>query len=494
MSRRAWVYIGLNLVVGAVLAGLAVSQPIPSPEAWPAFVVLTICATLTQLTKALFKSQAQSKRGTMVYTPSFIFMFAGILLLPPSLFALLVIIPRLIDWARERLRRSANLPNWYIQPFNIATLLTVGLVIQWLYLQLAPYFAGGLEFILMVGLASAYTVLNHYLIGQAVVLARQVTWRDTGVWRSDTLLADFFMLLYGSIVPSLWNTNPWLLVPALAPLYLIQRALAVPQLKQDEQELQRAKEDLEARVTERTRELQHAYQTLQAVSQQLMRTQEEERTKIARELHDQIGQALTVIKINLQTVQHSPEAPTITQRLEESIRNVERAMGLVRDLSRELRPTVLDDLGLGAALRSYLDRQAEVSGLIPDVIIDPADLRAAPDVETACFRVVQEAVTNVMRHARATRVCVELRQCDSELKLVIRDNGIGFDSRRVQESIDREGRLGLLGIQERIALVGGQVTVRSEPGQGTEICARVPLVRSHDGQPLLIHSIKSGAN
>jgi signal transduction histidine kinase len=494
VSRRAWLYIWLNLIVGAVLAGLALSQPIPSAEAWPAFGVLTIGATLAQLSKALFRSQVRSSRGTVVYTPSFVFMFAGILMLPPALFALLVIIPRVIDWARERLRRSANLPNWYIQPFNIATLLTTGLVVQWLYLQLAPYFADGVEFILLVLLASLYTALNHYLIGQVLVLARQVAWRETGVWRVDTLLADFFMLLYGSIIPSLWNTNPWLIVPAVSPLYLIQRALAVPQIRQDEQELQRAKAELELRVAERTQELQQAYQTLQAVSQQLMQAQEAERTKIARELHDQIGQALTVVKINLQTVQHSLNMTQPIPRIEESIRSVERAMELVRDLSRDLRPTVLDDLGLGPALRSYIDRQAEVSGLVPEVIVNPSDLRAPPDVETACFRVVQEAVTNIMRHAQARRVCVELKKCDSELELVVRDDGVGFDSQRVQELIDREGRLGLLGIQERIALVGGQVTIRSAPGHGTEITAQVPLARSGNGQPTTLRRMKLGAN
>ena len=258
-------------------------------------------ATLAQLLKKRFKSRAQSERGATAYSPMLIFLFAGIYVLPSSLYVLLVVVPHLIEWARERLRRSVSLANWYIQPFNISTFLIAGLVTQWAVGQLSlngPEISiGGM--LDATALALVYLALNHYLIGQVLVLAREVTWPETGVWRADNLMADLCMLLYGTVLFGVWNLNAWLVVPALTPLYFIQRALVVPQLRQQEAALQQAKHDLELRVDERTRELSSAYERLQAISQQLVQAQEDECTHLARELHDQIGQALTVVKSNL---------------------------------------------------------------------------------------------------------------------------------------------------------------------------------------------------
>lgn len=497
MSRRAWIYIIAVILMGAALAALALASPFaPTARDWAAVSLAIIAATLAQLHKKRFKSRVQSERGASAYSPMLIFLFAGLPVLAPQLYVLLVLVPHLIEWARERLRHSVSLANWYLQPFNISTFLIAGLVTQWtsrlVGLDGVQFSIGGM--VNVVCLSALYLVINHYLVGQALVLAREVKWQETGVWRSDNLLADFSMLLYGSIISDLWRSNPWLIAPALSPLYLIERALVVPQLKQEEQVLRKAKEDLEARVAERTAELRLAYERLQAVSQRLMRAQEDERTHLARELHDQISQALTVVKINLQTLQRMPEARAIAPRLGENIHSVERAMGQVRDLSRDLRPLVLDDLGLGAALRSYMDRQAETAGFVADMLIHPPDLRAAPDVETACFRVVQEAVTNVMRHAQAKRVRVGLRQCGSELDLSICDDGIGFDPCVIQRQVDQGERLGLLGIQERVMLLGGHVEIHSAPGQGTEIHARVPIEPVRNGKSPLTYSVESGAS
>ena len=308
MSRRAWFYIIAVIAVGAALAVLACARPSASASLLmgrgdgPALVAsLVTGATLAQWLKKRFKSRVQSERGATAYSPMLIFLFAGIFLLPSSLYVLLVVVPHLVEWARERLRRSVSLANWYIQPFNIATFLIAGLVTQWAVGQLGldgPEISiGGM--LNATALALVYLALNHYLIGQVVVLAREVTWPETGVWRADNLVADLFMLVYGTVLFGVWNLNAWLVVPALTPLYFIQRALAVPQLQQQEAALQQAKQDLELRVGERARELSSAYERLQAVSQQLVRAQEDERTHLARELHDQIGQALTVIKVNL---------------------------------------------------------------------------------------------------------------------------------------------------------------------------------------------------
>jgi signal transduction histidine kinase len=214
---------------------------------------------------------------------------------------------------------------------------------------------------------------------------------------------------------------------------------------------------------------------LQTLSRRLMEVQEVERRHIARELHDEIGQALTVMKINLQAVQRLLDTPALTPYLEESIRTVERTLQQVRNLSLDLRPSLLDDLGLVPALRWYVDRQAQGAGFSAQFAADPLEKRLHPDLEIVCFRIVQEALTNVTRHAQAQRVRVELRQREDELQLIICDDGVGFD---VQAALNRAAHgasMGLLGLEERALLVGGQIEIESAPGRGTEIRACFPL-------------------
>ncbi len=214
---------------------------------------------------------------------------------------------------------------------------------------------------------------------------------------------------------------------------------------------------------------------LQMLSRQLVEAQEEERRRIARELHDEIGQVLTAVRTNLQAIQLSPDPTTLGPRLGESIGIVERALQQVRDLSLDLRPSLLDDFGLVPALEWYVDRQAQRSGFEADFIADPAEMRFSSILETACFRVAQAALTNVVRHAQAKHVRVELRRTETELQLLVRDDGVGFDVSAALERAAHAATLGLLAIQERVRLAGGQVEINAAPMQGTEIRARFPL-------------------
>jgi PAS domain S-box-containing protein len=214
---------------------------------------------------------------------------------------------------------------------------------------------------------------------------------------------------------------------------------------------------------------------LQTLSRQLIGVQEAECRRLARELHDEIGQALTAVKINLEVAQNLADTPALGPRLEESVGLIESTLQQVRDLSRDLRPSLLDDLGLVAALRWYVNRQAQRAGFIPQFVADPLETRLSPDLETACFRVAQEALTNVARHAQAQHVSVELRPGPPELQLIIRDDGVGFDVRAALERAAHGASLGLLGMQERVLLVGGQIDIESTPAQGTEIRARFPM-------------------
>jgi signal transduction histidine kinase len=217
----------------------------------------------------------------------------------------------------------------------------------------------------------------------------------------------------------------------------------------------------------------------QILSQQLMQAQEAERRKLARELHDEIGQALTAVKINLQAARALDGANSMVDRLDESIGIVDQAIQQVRNLSFDLRPSLLDDLGLVAALRWYLDRQAQRVGYSADFVTEPREIRATPGLETVCFRVVQEALTNIARHARASHVRVELDCGKTELRLLVRDDGVGFDVANARRRAAGGESLGLLGMQERVFLSGGRIDIDSALGKGTEIGARFPL----DNQP-----------
>jgi PAS domain S-box-containing protein len=224
-----------------------------------------------------------------------------------------------------------------------------------------------------------------------------------------------------------------------------------------------------ARLFEQTRADRERLQTL---STRLMEAQETERRHLARELHDEIGQALTAVKINLQSVPQSADGSSAA--LQDSISIVEIALQQVRNLSLDLRPSLLDDLGLVAALRWYVDRYAQRSGVMADFSGDASKIQASPTIETACFRIVQEALTNALRHAQARHVSVELQQRDHTLHLLIHDDGLGFDVPAARERATKGGSLGLLGMEERALLVGGQLKIKSVPQQGTEIDVRLP--------------------
>ena len=231
-------------------------------------------------------------------------------------------------------------------------------------------------------------------------------------------------------------------------------------------------------ITERKQveeKLQESNDKLQLLSRRLVESQETERRHIARELHDEVGQTLTVAEMNLQAMMQSPGEAPFKGRLKESLQAVERVLEQVRDLSLNLRPSMLDDLGLEPALRWYCKRQAALVGLQPEFRADPMEDRLDPAVETACFRVAQEALTNVVRHARARVVVVELRQQEGQLHLFVRDDGVGFDVAAVREQAVLGASLGLLSMEERATLTDGGLECKSAPGQGTEIHAWFPL-------------------
>ncbi len=225
-------------------------------------------------------------------------------------------------------------------------------------------------------------------------------------------------------------------------------------------------------------QIKSANTRLSALSQQLVETQEVERRYIARELHDQVGQALTALKINLQVSQNMSLSTALSPHLEEGISIVESTLQQVRTMSLDLRPSLLDDLGLLAAMRWYIDRFSQRTGIILIFNSDLQDTRFPTNLETTCFRIAQEALTNIARHAKATRVEVNLFADDEYLQLSIYDNGIGFDVQKALEKATGGASLGLLGMQERAILSRGQLIFESAPAAGTRVKAKLSLEKA----------------
>jgi two-component system sensor histidine kinase UhpB len=221
------------------------------------------------------------------------------------------------------------------------------------------------------------------------------------------------------------------------------------------------------------RQLELSQERLRALSRRLLEVQEEERGRLARDLHDDIGQALTAMKIQLESLALGGGA--IAPRVRECVDTTRHALERVRQLSLSLRPLQLDDLGLAAALRSHLDRQAGIGGLTPHFDALDAPHGVAPDAETACFRVAQEAINNVLRHARAQHVWLRLFTAGGRLALSVRDDGVGFDLDAARRRGAAGASLGLVGMEERVALAGGSLELRSAPGQGTVLLATFAL-------------------
>lgn len=241
------------------------------------------------------------------------------------------------------------------------------------------------------------------------------------------------------------------------------------------EELRRLNAQLEAAVQERTLELQRSNRALlgtkerlQELSARLISAQEEERRHIARELHDETGQSLTLVRMQLAELAHSGADPA---RVAECARSVDHAVNHIRGLSLRLRPPMLDDLGLVDALEWVVEQQARAAAWRTRLQLQPLEDRLPGEVETACFRICQEALTNAARHAKAKEVSVALRLQANTLRLEVADDGRGFDLGVYRTPEERRKHFGLVSMSERAALAGGELEIDTAPGRGTRIRA-----------------------
>jgi signal transduction histidine kinase len=226
--------------------------------------------------------------------------------------------------------------------------------------------------------------------------------------------------------------------------------------------------DLQRAEHERAEREQLRSQLLEKV----IAAQEEERKRIARELHDDTGQALTSLMVRLKRMNEACAVPALQPQIEELRQLMAATLDGVHAMSLELRPKALDDLGLDAALQRYVRDWQVHHGVEVDLLVLGLETgRLPPAVETALYRIIQEGLTNVARHAEARRVSVVLERRDNLVRVIVEDDGIGFDTR---QPVARD-RLGLYGMQERAELLSGHLTIESAPGQGTSVFVEVPV-------------------
>jgi len=257
------------------------------------------------------------------------------------------------------------------------------------------------------------------------------------------------------------------------------------QLKHSLDEISGWNRELEQRVKQRTGELEELDQQLReqnkertALLGKIITTQEEERQRIARELHDEVGQSITSLMIGFRLLENQDP-----EKMRQGIANLKRlsaqTLDEVRHLALELRPSSIDDLGLIAALQQYTREYTDKFGVNADFQASGFEgKRLRPEVEIALYRIVQEALTNVAKHSGATKVSVLMSIRNSSIVAIVEDNGKGFDVRSILASRTKEKKLGLYGMQERASLIGGVLTIEADPGKGTTIFVEVPLTSS----------------
>ncbi len=240
------------------------------------------------------------------------------------------------------------------------------------------------------------------------------------------------------------------------------------QLQDALEKVESAKRELESRVQERTSQLRE-------IVRRVLTAQEEERRRIALELHDETAQALAALSVTLDSLLRGRKTPGEDAVLREARQIAADMMEGLRRLINALRPVALQEMRLAAALRSYAEDYLERSGIAVHATVEGTETRVPDEMELALYRIGQEALTNVARHARARNVWITLSYSRSFVRLIVKDDGIGFHSESAGAAVSGEKRLGLAGMRERAGLVGGTLTIDSAPGKGTLVQVEVHL-------------------
>ncbi|MEX5216897.1 MAG: sensor histidine kinase [Nitrospira sp.] len=324
-------------------------------------------------------------------------------------------------------------------------------------------------------------VAEAVLYGGVVLLAGAVATRP----RLPVVVAAActFLTFVGTLVGPVYPGVPlWLgvsnriisLVAIWAPVaFIYQRRRAEVRLREANESLERRVDERTSALTTSEQALKRSQEALHALTGRILTAQEEERRRISRDLHDDINQRLALLTLGLQSVEK--QAGVLSQEARDSLSSV--LGGLVslsddvRHLAYRFHPSILDDLGLETALQRLLDEFSTRTHIKVLFVHQSLPALLSKDIATALYRVVQECLSNVTRHAKATRVEVELTGDERLIELMIRDDGVGFDMEAMTTS---QRGLGLLNAQERLLVFHGICEVHSEPGKGTRVHARIP--------------------
>ena len=325
------------------------------------------------------------------------------------------------------------------------------------------------------------------LLGAWALLTQQRTFREANLpqFGRDLIWATTALLLYGvigqlfvretTLVPSNVLNSALFLQWFGIPVQLFRGLAAVMLLVF----MVRA---LKAFDVESRRRLDAANQARINALNQVVDAQEMERKRIARELHDATGQSLTAIGLGLRGVEmHIENSAAPQPGLLEKVREIKtysaNALGELHGIIADLRPQILDDMGLAAALKWYVQNYQQRRSLPSELIVEGTPYRLPAEYETVLYRITQEALTNIAKHAHATRVAVTLNFSPAEVNLTVQDNGRGFNPDQTLQRNGRNAGWGLLGMRERASLIGGHAIIESSPGQGARIRVTVPTSR-----------------
>lgn len=272
---------------------------------------------------------------------------------------------------------------------------------------------------------------------------------------------------------------------AIAKRYGKWEVIETAKLRQTRQELKELTDELENRVSERTQALQAATVQNRALSARLEQARETESARISREIHDQLGSALTTLKWDLEELEkragdseHPPQSVELLRRTAAMLTLTDSTIANIRKIASELRPALLDDLGITAAVEWQAQRLSDQTGIVCqfECSFDGADL--TPEQSTAVYRIVQEALTNIVRHSGAARSSITIEEDGGDFVLTVADNGKGITA----SEKSRRGSLGLWGMRERAHMAGGTIEITGSPQNGTEIVLRIPLVHRVRGE------------
>ncbi|MFA5183759.1 MAG: histidine kinase, partial [Syntrophales bacterium] len=268
--------------------------------------------------------------------------------------------------------------------------------------------------------------------------------------------------------------------------------------QQAQEALRRAHEELEQRVKERTEELRQTVDQLQQevverqraektvreseerlryLASQILTAQEQERKRISMELHEGLGQWLTALKLHLRLLQNQlpPEPATLKKDFDQARNQLKDMVEEVRRISRDLSPALLENLGLTAALKRLLVEFGKYQEVAVQVDIDDIQNLFSPQTEINLFRIFQESLNNIAKHARATQVSVTIKRHDGRVDLLIKDNGIGFDLEQIKSEEIADKGMGLAAMEERLRMLGTRLNILSQKDNGTEISFSIPI-------------------